>query len=343
VFFLIKDCSISSRPVGKDDGFRATITEADFTMIAISEEKVIDYDTTARLATEAFGSSDVVFSAERMKWLYERSFGEGTIVLSVTDDGAKIGQIALVHQTIHCDGKPCSAIQLVDLFIAKDHRSPQLVRRIYKEIEKLCVDRKIRFILAMPNENAKQLNARILKLEPLLWLQVRAGVTLLPPRRSELKYSGYLKSLPPREAIDLLSGFDTEASENGLRWYGEVLFNRMNDPTCDYAIHAAADLVLISSTRRTKGVGYTLLCGFFARPLTKVTSPVVHELVRAACYFWKRPLFAYAGVNDRLPALPGITLPARLRPPMLVQLRDFGSEASAVRLSRFQLIDSDFV
>jgi hypothetical protein len=314
-----------------------------FTMIEISVEKVIDYDTTARLATEAFGSSDVVFSAERMKWLYERSFGQGTIVLSVTDDGAKIGQIALVHQTIHCDGKPYSAIQLVDLFISKDHRSPQLIRRIYKEIGQICVDGSIRFILAMPNENAKPLNARILKLKPLLWLQVRVGVTLLPPRRSELKYSGYLKSLTPKEAVDLLSGFNTEASENGLRWYGEVLFNRMNDPTCDYAIHAAADVVLISSTRKTKGVGYTLLCGFFARPLATVTSASVHELVRAACYFWKRPLFAYAGVNDRLPTLPGMVLPARLRPPMLVQLRDFESDASDVRLSRFQLIDSDFV
>lgn len=329
--------------VGKDDGFRATIGEADFTMIAISEEKVIDYDTTARLATEAFGSSDVVFSAERMKWLYERGFGEGTIVLSVTDDGAKIGQIALVRQTLHRDGKPCSAIQLVDLFIAKDHRSPQLIRRIYKEVEQICVDRKIRFILAMPNENAKQLNARLLKLKPLLWLQVRAGATLLPPRRSELKYSGYLKSLTPKEAVDLLSGFDTEATENGLRWYGEVLFSRMNDPTCDYAIHAAADLVLISSTRKTKGVGYTLLCGFLARPLATVTSTDVRELVRAACYFWKRPLFAYAGVNDRLPALPGMALPSRLRPPMLVQLRDFAAQAPDIQLSRFQLIDSDFV
>jgi hypothetical protein len=330
--------------VGKDDGFRATIGEADFTMIAISEEKVIDYDTTARLATEAFGSSGVVFSAERMKWLYERGFGEGTIVLAATDDdGVKIGQIALVRQTLHCDGRPCSAIQLVDLFIAKDHRSPQLIRRIYKEVEQICVDRKIRFILAMPNENAKQLNARLLKLKPLLWLQVRAGATLLPPRRSELKYSGYLKSLTPKEAVDLLSGFDTEATENGLRWYGEVLFSRMNDPTCDYAIHAAADLVLISSTRKTKGVGYTLLCGFLARPLATVTSADVRELVRAACYFWKRPLFAYAGVNDRLPALPGMALPSRLRPPMLVQLRDFAAQAPDIQLSRFQLIDSDFV
>jgi hypothetical protein len=90
-------------------------------------------------------------------------------------------------------------------------------------------------------------------------------------------------------------------------------------------------------------VNYALLCGFFARPTATISSGAVRELVRAACRFWKRPLFVYAGVNDRLPTLPGIPLPAGLRPPMLVQLRDLGPERPGVRWSRFQLIDSDFV
>ena len=312
-------------------------------VITVSEEKIVDYELTARIATEAFGSSDVVFAADRMQWLYERGFGQGTIVVAATDDGAKIGQIALVHQTIHCDGKPCAAVQLVDLFISKNHRSPHLTRRIYKEVEQICVDRSIRFILAMPNQNARSLNARLLKLEPLLWLKIRVGVGLRPPRLSKLKYSGYLKSLSREQAVDLLSGFSTPAAENGLRWDGAVLFNRLNDPTCDYAVHAAADLVLISSSRKTKGVSYTLLCGFFARSPATATSGTVRKLVRAACYFWKRPLFAYAGVNDRLAKLPGIPLPARLRAPMLVQWRDLDSKKPDMRFGRFQLIDSDFV
>ena len=309
---------------------------------AISEEKIVDYELTARIATAAFGSSDVVFAAERMKWLYERGFGQGTIVLAATEDGAKIGQIALIRQTIDCDGEPCPAIQLVDLFVAEKHRSPHLIRRLYKEVEQLCADQNIRFIIGVPNENAKPLNARLLKLKPLLWLPIRVGVALRPPLVSRLHYSGYLKSLDPEKAVDLLSGFATPATENGLRWDGKSLFNRLTDPTCDYAVHAAADLVLISSSRRTKGVSYTLLCGFFARSPATIASGHVRELVRAACHFWKRPLFAYAGVNDRLPKLPGIPLPARLRPPMLVQLRDLSGQPE-MRLDRFQLIDSDFV
>ncbi len=310
--------------------------------IAVSEEKVVDYEFTARLATEAFGSSDVAFAADRMKWLYERGFGQPSIVLAATDGGVKIGQVVLVHQTIQCDGEPCPAIQLIDLFVSKDHRSPQLIRRLYKEMEQLCLARNARFILAVPNENARSLNARLLKLEPLLWIPIRAGVALMPPL-SRLKYSGYVKSLTREAAVDLLSAYRTPADENGLRWDGEVLFDRLSDPTCDYAVHAAADLLLISSSRRTRGVSYTLLCGFFARPSATVTSGAVRELVRAACHFRKRPLYAYAGINDRLPTLPGIPLPARLRPPMLVQLRDLAAGKPEVRLGRFQLIDSDFV
>jgi len=310
---------------------------------AISEEKIVDYELTARIATEAFGSSEVAFAADRMQWLYERGFGQGTIVLAATDDGAKVGQIALVRQTIHCDGEPCSAVQLIDLFVLENHRSPQLIRRLYKAVEQLCVNRNIRFILALPNENAKPLNARLLKLKPVLWLQIRVGVGLRPPRLSKLKYSGHLKSLTAENALDLLSGFTTLAAENGLRWDGETLLDRLNDPSCGYAVHAAADLILISSARRAKGIGYTLLCGFLVRSPATITSGSVRELVRAACHFWKRPLFAYAGVNDKLAKLPGIPLPARLRRPMLVQLRDLVPGKPDMQFDRFQLIDSDFV
>jgi hypothetical protein len=40
----------------------------------------------------------VHFSAERIKWLYERGFGRGTTVLAAIDDGRKIGQIALAGE-----------------------------------------------------------------------------------------------------------------------------------------------------------------------------------------------------------------------------------------------------
>jgi hypothetical protein len=149
--------------------------------------------------------------------------------------------------------------------------------------------------------------------------------------------------MPKNEALDLLSNFSTPAAENGLRWEAETLFNRMNDPTRDYAVHATADLLLISSSRKTRGVKHALLCGFFSRSDVPVTSSAMRGLIRAACRFWKHRLFVYAGINHCLPQLPGIPLPVQLRPPILVQLRDFATENPNLRFDRFQLIDSDFV
>ena len=312
-------------------------------MISVSEEKTVDYEITARIATEAFGSKEVVFSALRMKWLYESGFGQNSAVLAVFDDGRKIGQIALLHQDIYLAGRPVAAIQLVDLFILQAYRSPQLVRRIYKEVERMCSVGNIRLVLALPNENSALLNERLFKLRPFLSLGARIGTAFWWPRASTLKYSGRLKSMPRHEAVDLLSGFVTPAAENGLHWDAETLFNRMNDPTRDYAVHATADLLLISSSRKTRGVRHVLLCGFFARPDAAIASGAVRELIRAACRFWKHWIFVYAGINNRLPRLPGIAIPARLRPPILVQLRDFDTSEPELRFDRFQLTDSDFV
>ncbi len=312
-------------------------------MITVSEEKAVDYESTARIATEAFGSKDVVFSAPRIKWLYEKGFGQGSAILAAFDDGKKVGQIVLLHQNVYLGGKPAVATQLIDLFILQAYRSPELVRRIYKEVEHLCEALKIRIVLTLPNENSAPLNARFMKLKPFLSLRARAGVGLGWPRAARLKYSGRLKSMPKAKAIDLLSGFDTPAAENGLHWDAKTLFNRMSDPTCDYAVHATADLLLISSPRKTRGIRYTLLCGFFARAGAISTSSDASALIRAACRLWRHRIFVYAGTNKSLPSLPGFALPLLLRAPIFVQLRDFKTDEPDLQFDRFQLIDSDFV
>src|SRR6185437_661802 len=136
-------------------------------MIAVSEESAIDFDSTARIATEAFGSKDVTFSASRMKWLYERGFGQGAAVVAAFDGDQKIGQIVLLHQNVYLDGKPVIATQLIDLFVLKAYRAPGLVRRLYQEVERLCEAGRIRIILGLPNPISAPLNARFMKLQPL--------------------------------------------------------------------------------------------------------------------------------------------------------------------------------
>jgi hypothetical protein len=151
-----------------------------------------------------------------------------------------------------------------------------------------------------------------------------------------------LTSLAKEQAIDLFSAFTCPSSENGLSWDADGLFDRLSDPTRDYAVHATDDVLLISSRRKSAGIGCTALCAFFTRPDAAIAASEVSDLVAVACRFWKSPLCVYAGTNATLPNLPGIPLPAKLRRPILIQLRDVKTDAETVRLDRFQLIDSDF-
>lgn len=310
-------------------------------MVAVAEEKAVDYALTARLATEAFADEHVKFSPDRIRWLYEKSFGQGTTVLAALQDGQKIGQVALIGQKICVAGEARPAVQLVDLFIMQAHRSSGLMQKLYREVERICEARGIRYILTLPNDKSVWLNAHLLKLSPLISLPVRVGLSLMPSR-AKLTYSGSLKSLRRDQAIALFAPFACPPTENGVHYDSESLFSRLDDPTRAYAVHATDELLLISTMRKRKGMNYTVLCAFFARPQARIVPRDVDELVRAACSFWKSPLFVYAGVNDSLPKLPGTPLPAWLKRPILVQLRDMATDAADVRFARFQLIDSDF-
>jgi hypothetical protein len=239
-------------------------------------------------------------------------------------------------------GEVHPAVQLVDFFILQAYRSGQLVRKLYKEVETFCANHNIRYIVALPNEKSVMLNARFLKLSPVLWMPIRAGVSLRQPASGSIAHTGLLKSMTRDQAIDLFAPFTCPADENGSYWDAQTLFDRLDDPTRDYAVHATTNLLLVSSRRKTKGVSYAALCAFFARSLTKPGEDEVDELIRAACRLWKLPAFAYAGANNRLPKLPGTPLPARLRRPILVQLRDTQSDAHDISFDRVQLIDSDF-
>jgi hypothetical protein len=312
-------------------------------MITVSEEGAIDFESTARIATEAFGSKDVSFSASRMKWLYERGFGQGSAVVAAYDDGKKIGQIVLLHQKVYLDGESVVATQLIDLFILKDHRSPGLVRRIYEEVERLCEANRIRIIFTLPNPISAPLNARFLKVRPFLSLPLRVGVSCGWRRHKRVRVSASIKTISRDEAIEWLSPFATPVGENGLNWDAATLFERISDPTCDYAVHATPDLLLVSSSRKTRGISHVLLCGFFARPGAVVVSSEIRTLIHAACRLWKHRVFVYAGLNKSLPRLPGFAVPARYRQPILVQLRDVHSNIVELSFDRFQLMDSDFV
>jgi len=311
-------------------------------MITASCEAVIDYEETARAAVEAFGFLDVAFRSEQFQWFYERCFSLGTTVVSLRDGNRKIGQCAMVHQLVLMNGIYEPAAQLVDLFIIEQFRSKDSLRQLYGEVEHQCVARKIRFALGMPNATALSVNAHFFKMEPFLWLPIRMGLAV-PSRPSTLVHSGPFQLMTKEEAIGLFAGYRTPSDENGVPWDEERLYQRLCGPSYSYGVHATNELLLISSPRSSRGVNYTLLCGFFVRAGVPVARGIAGALVRASCHLWKRPLFVYIGFNNALAHIPGIPLPHRLRPsPMLLQLRDFQPERPAPRFDRYQPLDFDF-
>ena len=311
-------------------------------MITASCDETIDYEETAKAATEAFGSSDFVFYPDQVQWFYEWCFSLGTTIVTLRDGNRKIGQLAMVRQPVIMNGVFEPAVLLVDLFIIKEFRSADCLRQLYGEVERQCVAKKIRFALGMPNAKALPVNAHFFRMRPFLWLPIRMGLAA-PLRSPALIFSDPFELMKKVEAIALFTHYRTSEDKNGLQWDEDKLFKRLCGPRNSYGIHATQDLLLISSARSARGVKHTLLCGFFVRPGVPVEPGNVDVLVRAACHLWKRPLFIYAGLNNALPIKSGFPLPRWLRPSrMLLQLRDFQPERPEPSFDRYQLIDFDF-
>jgi GNAT acetyltransferase-like protein len=305
-------------------------------------EQVVNYEETARLATEAFASPNRVIMPERLRWFYERCFSLGATVIALRSNGdRKVGQIAMVRQTLRLNGQQESAAQLVDLFISKEFRGKERLQQLYAEVERQFVKQDIRFAIGMPNAKALGVNEYFFNLKPFLKLPFSMGVAIpLAPQRDiqSSRFDPANKSL----ALSLLAGYGNCPDANGVLWDPARLFERLCAYDREYGIHTLDGVLLISSPRSSRGMMYTLLCGFTTRGGTEASQATTRCLVRDACRMWKRPLFAYAGVNSKLASPPGIVLPAKFRPsPLLVQLRDFKPERPPLRLDRFELIDFD--
>lgn len=312
--------------------------------VEVRPEAALDYPATAALAAEGFGAEPGRFTAEGLRWLYERAFTDGTTVLAAHAEGRKVGHIALVHQTVSTPRGPERAVALVDLFILKAFRSKAAMAALYGAVERFCRDEAIRFIVAVPNENAAGVNVRYLSLAEAARLEIRVGLGGFGGlgRRVETRRVADLGPEEGRAWLDRYCG----GGGDGLLWTGARLWERLGKPGAGYALHATDDLLLVSAPRRDRRAAHTLLCALLPRANARPGRREVAAVVSAACRAHRRPLFVYAGVNAAVP-LPGALLPARFRPsPMILQTRDFAEGASVprapLRLSRFEVIDFDF-
>jgi hypothetical protein len=306
-------------------------------------ETSVDYDETTRLANEAFDDPSA-FDARHMQWLYERCFSEGSTIISLYVGPRKVGQFAMVRQTVMAHGGSAEqAVQLVDLFVLKPFRSRTALTALYGEVERQCREQDIRFAIGMPNASAIAVNEHFLGLQPHQWLSIHAGVSIMRPVSPSLVIDETFAA----SNIDLyrawLAPYMPASSDVGIQWTTATFCERLNNPRFRYGLHAVENLLLVSSPRVRRGTPYVLLCGYFARQNSAVRQRDVHAVTRAACNTWRQPLFVYPGFNNALPAPPGWRLPQRIRPStMLIQLRDFHPAKPSLQFNRYQPLDFDF-
>jgi Acetyltransferase (GNAT) domain len=304
-------------------------------------EPQVDYVTTAELMTLAFAVAEPTLP-ERLEWLYNRAFSSGTTVIALRDDQRKVGQIAMVRQTLQLNGERETAAQLVDLFIIPGYRGRQSLKLLYDEVGRQFAEQKVRFGIGMPNAKALGVNAHFFQLQPYLTLPFSVGMSLSKQASGD-GLSFRFDPLDRNRLLPLLAQFGSADTDNGLVWNETSLFERLSRPAKQYGIHVFGNLLLVSSLRRSRGIDHTLLCGFLVRPGLRASQAELDQAVRAACQMWGCRLFVYVGVNNRLPRPPGLVLPQRVRPsPMLVQLRDFRPDKAPLQLDRYELIDFDF-
>ena len=306
----------------------------------VASETAVDWRETARLATEAFADA-VPFDADRLRWTYERCFAEGAEVVTLRADGAKVGQLAILRHTITVDGRSEPAGLFVDLFVLKPHRSREAIALLFAEAERRFRALGLRFALGMPNRRSLPLNVGLFAMETVEVLPLHLGVMFGRP--DPAVGTRRVADHGTDEIATLLAPHVAPARDLCLPWDAGALARRLSGPGFDYALHVLDDVVAVSSPRSSRGIPHSLICGFFAREPERVASDDLGRLVRAACAEWRRPVFAYCGFDRLLPILPGVRMPRPVRPsPLVVQMRDFRGGGSLPRLTRYQMIDSDF-
>ncbi|WP_237476679.1 GNAT family N-acetyltransferase [Lichenibacterium dinghuense] len=308
--------------------------------VAVRREAAVDYHATARLAAEAFAAAAGRFTPEGLRWLYEDGYGQGATVLAAYAGARKVGQAALLHQTLTVDGRGEPAAALVDVFLLESHRSLPAVVGLYRAVEAACRERGLRFILSVPNAMAADVNARVLRLREVARLDIRIGVAGLPVPGVRVA-SHRAADLDPGRARELVAPF-CGGPQVGLGWTPDALWSRLGRPGANYGLHVGENLLAVSAPRAARGLPHALICALLPRPGAAVSRRDVSAAVAAACRLQRRPFFVYAGLNAAVPP-PGLPLPARLRPsPMVLQLRDLKRGALPVPIERFETLDFDF-
>lgn len=302
-------------------------------------EPVPDMEATAALARRAFGHAGEALDATRFRWTYESGF-DGAVVLAARDNGEKIGQGAFVFQQAQIAGRQMPAAQFVDLFVDPARRAGGTVRGIYSGLVEQAKAHDIGLIFATPNPAARDINRKLMGLADLATLPFRAGMVL--PRRNTQVRSFAAEALPQR--LDEIEPYCRPMPGTRFLWSPTALLRRLTGhPYNRYSLHLSPEAMLVASPRTIRHLPVLLAACILPAGDRRLSPQQVAVLLRSAAAFHRRPAFIYAGVNASLAAIPGMVVPERIKPPILVQGRALAAPDEPIRFDRCELLDFDFI
>ena len=250
-----------------------------------------------------------------------------------------MGKNLYLLQKMQLAGRPALAAQFVDLFVDPAHRGGSIIMGLYKRLLERARQSQVDLIFATPNAAARELNRKLMGLIDIVELPYRVGLSMPMPSRK-------VRSLAVNAGTaigPLLEPYCKEASSpSSIHWNPEGLAHRLSHPDYRYSLHMTDKTLLVASPRRTRGIPFVVACCFLTAEGHNCTSAEMRLLLRSAAAHHTTPLFVYAGVNDRLERLPGLSTQDRLKPPILVQGRLLGEGTSPFSFSRCELLDFDF-
>jgi len=304
-----------------------------------SVEPAPDIEATAALARRAFGHAGEALEAARFRWTYEAGF-DGAVVLAATDAGEKIGQGAFVFQQVQVAGERLRAAQFVDLFVDPARRAGGTVRGIYSGLVQQAEQQHVGLIFATPNPAARDINRKLMGLADRATISFRIGVVL--PFRDAHVRSFDCETLAER--IGDIEPYCAPIPGTRFLWPAASLVRRLTGhPYNRYSLHLTPEAMLVASPRTIRGLPVVLAAAILPAGDRRLTAGQAHALLRAAAAFHRRPVFVYAGLNSALAAPPGIAVPERVKPPILVQGRLLAEHQGPIVFDRCELLDFDFI
>ncbi|MEP3198039.1 MAG: GNAT family N-acetyltransferase [Lentilitoribacter sp.] len=277
---------------------------------------------------------------EYYDWRYTKAFEKEAVSVMVYQDDNFIAQATIFQQSFNIEDKTVLSAQLGDLAIHPDHRSPLIVRGLYKQLSSYLKDKSYSLVFTTPNEQSKRLNQRFLSLEKKE-IDFRLGFAMPPIKLVPNVIHELIKpdSFPRIE--ENLTTCSSRWSSNSIKWAPRELFLKCCDPHKKHYLHHSDRLVAITTKEKRFGMSFFLIKAFAKEnERILVGKESTRCFINSIAKFHRTPIYLYWGKNLDAKDVERLTISiSRFLQPISIQYRSEIKEDFP--FDKIELIDLD--